>query len=155
MTAGCSIASYNDDNTTWHQLRDWCSQARRFYLMQCWLRWMTPHGVSRLQQFEGTDICQQHWYQNGPTFQILHFSKIMSNINCSFHSRFGLCLYFKFIFFHPHPCWFYKLRVCSSHVIMTHFELPINSMPANMKRQLKCLVACSSKPLSTSLMSCN
>ena len=40
---------------TWRQLMDWCSQATRHYLSQCWHRSLSPNGVSRPQcvQFHG------------------------------------------------------------------------------------------------------
>ena len=51
-----------DDKSTLLQVMAWCCQAASHYLNQCWLRSLTPYGVTRPQWDQGftvsIDLCQ-------------------------------------------------------------------------------------------------
>ena len=72
-----------DDKSTLVQVVAWCPQATSHYLSQCWLRSLSPHGVTRLQWVEykcnDRNIRKKHTKRTtGFRFKALLFSEYAS-----------------------------------------------------------------------------
>ena len=69
VTDGCDISSeialrwtslnLSDDKSTLVQVMAWCRQATSHYLNQCWPRYLSPYGVTRLQWVNPTVLSHQ------------------------------------------------------------------------------------------------
>ena len=66
------LQDLTDDKSTLVQVMAWCRQAPSHYLSQCWLRSMSPHGVTLPQWVNVLNthmgdllILRLHWYVDG------------------------------------------------------------------------------------------
>ena len=81
-----------DDKSTLVQVMAWCRQATSYYLSQCWLSPLSPHGVARPQWFNFID---SYTAQKKPAdmtmtflFLLLPVDPKSAQVNCGKHRQF-------------------------------------------------------------------
>ena len=72
---------FTDDQSTLVQVMAWCHQATSHYLSQCWLRSLSPYGITR-PQWVDSEKCWVGWHRKLtviwiPTFSLVGATEIV------------------------------------------------------------------------------